>query len=97
MSCLSSRPTSVQAAGVFPGMALIGSGGDKIVTQVIETEWYVAVPPVAQPGEYSVVSKPLGRREAFKACKELNELEEADWSEATRNATRPDPPGYRIM
>ena len=71
--------------------------GRCIVVQVTETEWYVAVPPIAQPGEYCVVSKPLGRREAFKACKELNELEKADWSVATRNAMRPEPPGYRIM
>ena len=69
--------------------------GRCIVVQVTDTEWYVAIAPVA-PGEYCVVSKP-GRREAFKACKELNELEEADWSEATRNAMRPEPPGYRIM
>jgi hypothetical protein len=70
--------------------------GRCIVVKVTETEWYVAIAPVA-PGEYCVVSKPLGRREAYKACKELNELEEADWSEITRNAIRPEPPGYRIM
>jgi len=70
--------------------------GRCIVVQVTDTEWYVAVAPVAQPGAYAVISKPLGRREAFRACKELNELEEADWSEATKAAMRPSLPVYRI-
>lgn len=30
--------------------------GRCIVVQVTESKWYVAVPPVAQPGEYCVVS-----------------------------------------
>jgi len=70
--------------------------GRCIVVQVTSTEWYVAVAPVAQPGAYAVLSKPLGLREAFRVCKELNELEEADWSEATRGAMRPSLPVYRI-
>jgi len=48
--------------------------GRCIVVQVTSTEWYVAVAPVAQPGAYAVLSKPLGHREASRVCKELNEL-----------------------
>jgi len=67
-----------------------------IVVQVAETEWYIAVAPVAQPGAYAANSKPLGKRQAFRVCKELNELEQADWSEATRAAMRPPPPVCQI-
>jgi len=70
--------------------------GRCIVVQVTTTEWYVAVAPVAQPGAYAVLSKSLGNREAFRVCKEMNELEEADWSEATRGAMLPSLPVYRI-
>jgi hypothetical protein len=54
--------------------------GPCIVVQLTETDWYVAAPTVAQPGEYRVVSTQLGGRDAFKRCNELNELEDADWS-----------------
>jgi hypothetical protein len=54
--------------------------GPCIVVQVAETQWYVAVPHVAQPGEYRVVSKPPERHEAFQTCKGLNELKEDDWT-----------------
>jgi len=70
--------------------------GRCIVVQLTSTEWYVAVAPVAQPGAYAVLSKLLGRHEAFLVCKEMNELEEADWSEATKAAVRPSLPVYRI-
>jgi len=56
----------------------------------------IAVAPIAQPGAYAVISKPLGERQAFRVCKELNELEKADWSEATRGAMRPSAPVHRI-
>lgn len=36
--------------------------GTCIDGEVTETEWYVAVLQAAQPGEYWVVSKPLGRQ-----------------------------------
>jgi hypothetical protein len=70
--------------------------GRCIVVHFTDVQWYVAVAPVAQPGADAVISKPLGRRAAFRACKELNELEEGDWSEATRGAMLPSPPVYRI-
>jgi len=70
--------------------------GNCIVVQVTESEWYVAIAPVAQPGAYAVLSRPLGQREAFRVCKEMNELEGADWPEATRGAMRPSLPVYRI-
>ena len=54
--------------------------GPCIVVQVTETDWYVAVPAVAQRGEYRVVSRSLGHTEAFQTCKQLSELREADWS-----------------
>jgi hypothetical protein len=38
--------------------------GPCIVIQMTETRWYVAVPQVAQPDEYRVVSMPPGCREA---------------------------------
>ena len=61
--------------------------GRCIVVQVNNTEYCVAVPPVAQPGAYAVVTKPLGQREAFKVCKELNQLDRADYSDLTKEAT----------
>jgi hypothetical protein len=51
---------------------------------------------VDQPGQYSVVTKPLSRADAFKVCKELNTLEEADWSELTSKAVLTKPPDHRI-
>jgi hypothetical protein len=60
--------------------------GRCIVVQVKDKEWVVAVPPIAQPGAYAVVTKPLGRVEAFKVCRELNEFEPTDFSELTRAA-----------
>jgi hypothetical protein len=34
--------------------------GPCILVKVTETQWYVAVPPVAEPGEYRVVSSRWG-------------------------------------
>ena len=58
-----------------------------IVVQLTTTDFYVAVPPVAQPGVYSVLTKPLTRAEAFKVCKEMDSLHPDDWSQLTKDAT----------
>jgi hypothetical protein len=67
-----------------------------IVVQLGDREWHVCVPPVAQGNEYFALTKPLSRADAFKVCKELNTLEEADWSEVTRKAVINPPPRYRL-
>jgi hypothetical protein len=54
------------------------------------------VPPVAQAGLYSAVTEQLSRADAFQVCKELNTLEEADWSDVTRKAVLSKPPEFRI-
>jgi hypothetical protein len=50
------------------------------------------------PGSYTAITHPIAsRRDAFKVCQELNELEEADYSELTRKSVLPSPPpAYRI-
>jgi hypothetical protein len=66
-----------------------------IVVQFTERDWYVCAPPIVEPGEYYVISKPLSRPEAMRVCKELTELKPADWSKATKksvNWTEPDHP-----
>src|SRR5690242_14395857 len=58
--------------------------------------WYVCVPPVCEGNEYSALTRPLKRAEAFKVCKELNTLEMPDWSELTRKALRQATPTRRV-
>jgi hypothetical protein len=66
-----------------------------IVVQITERDWYVCAPPITEPGDYRAMSRPLSRREAMRVCKELTDLEPAEWSEATKksvNWTEPDHP-----
>jgi hypothetical protein len=57
-----------------------------IVVQITEQDWYVRAPPIAEPGDYRAMSKPLSRPEAMRVCKELTNLEPAEWSEATKKS-----------
>jgi hypothetical protein len=50
--------------------------------------YYVCVPPFCAGNEYHALTRPLGRAEAFKVCRELNTVEMADWSDLTRKALR---------
>ena len=66
-----------------------------IVVQITERDWYVCAPPITEPGDYRAMSKPLSRPEAMRVCKELTDLEPAEWSEGTKksvNWTEPDHP-----
>ena len=71
--------------------------GVYVVVQLEEGVWYVCFAPVVRGkrySEYRAVTRPLADRAlAFRVARELAELKEADWSEATRRALRPEPPG----
>jgi hypothetical protein len=67
-----------------------------VVAHLKPDAWYVCVPPIAAGNEYHAVTRPLSRAAAFKVCRELNTLEELDWSDLTRQAVLQTPPAHRI-
>jgi hypothetical protein len=67
-----------------------------VVVHLEPGAWYVCVPPICAGNEYHALTRPLGRADAFKVCKELNTLEMPDWSDVTRKALRQTAPTHRV-